>query len=101
MTEVTGEQLEQLKKDGKNILLDLHGLWCVPCKSLMPKLELLEEQYKNVVFVKIDVDENMELAQNLLIRSVPTVIIYKGEEILNRSQGAQPDSFYKDILNNL
>ena len=101
MTEVTGEQLEQLKKDGKNILLDLHGLWCGPCKSLMPKLELLEEQYKNVVFVKIDVDENMELAQNLLIRSVPTVIIYKGEEILNRSQGAQPDSFYKDILNSL
>ena len=101
MTEVTGEQLEQLKKEGKNILLDLHGLWCVPCKQLMPKLELLEEQYKNVVFVKIDVDENMELAKDLGIRSVPTVIIYKGNELVNRSQGVQPDGFYKDILNNL
>jgi thioredoxin 1 len=101
MTEVTGEQLEQLKKEGKNILLDLHGLWCVPCKLLMPKLELLEEQYKNVVFVKIDVDENMELAKDLGIRSVPTVIIYKGNELVNRSQGVQPDGFYKDILNNL
>jgi thioredoxin 1 len=101
MTEVTGEQLEQLKKEGKNILLDLHGLWCGPCKQLMPKLELLEKQYENVVFVKMDVDENMDTALDLGIRSVPTVMLFKGEELVNRSQGAQPDGFYKDILNNL
>jgi thioredoxin-like negative regulator of GroEL len=35
------------------------------------------------------------------IRSIPTVIVYKGEELINRSQGAQPNGFYKDILDNL
>lgn len=101
MTEVNGEQLEQLKNEGKNILLDLHGLWCGPCKQLMPKLEQLEKEYENVVFVKMDVDKNMDYALDLGIRSVPTVMLFKGEELVNRSQGAQPDGFYKDILNNL
>jgi thioredoxin 1 len=101
MTEVNGEQLEQLKNEGKNILLDLHGLWCGPCKQLMPKLEQLEKEYENVVFVKMDVDKNMDYALDLGIRSVPTVMLFKGEELVNRSQGAQPDRFYKDILNNL
>jgi thioredoxin 1 len=101
MTEVTSEQLEELKKEGKNILLDLYGLWCGPCKLLMPKLELLEEQYSNVVFVKMDVDRNVDYAVDMGIRSVPTVIFYKGEELINRSSGANSESFYKDILKTL
>ena len=43
----------------------------------------------------------MDAALDLGIRSVPTVIIYDGEKLVNRSQGAQPEGFYKDILNNL
>jgi thioredoxin 1 len=101
MIEITGEQLEQLKKEGKNILLDLHGLWCVPCKQLMPKLEQLESQYDNIVFVKMDVDKNRNYSLNLGIRSVPTVMIYNGEKLINRSQGVQLDTYYKDILNKL
>jgi thioredoxin 1 len=101
MVEINGEQLEQLKKEGKNILLDLHGLWCGPCKQLMPKLELLEKQYENVVFVKMDVDKNMDYALDMGVRSVPTILIYDGDKLINRSQGIQPDSFYKEILGNL
>lgn len=101
MTEITGEQLEQLKKEGKNILLDLHGIWCGPCKMLIPKLEQLETQYENVTFVKMDVDKNRDYALDLGIRSVPTVIVYNGDKLIDRSQGAQSESYYKDILNKL
>lgn len=100
MIEITGEQLEQLKKEGKNILLDLHGLWCGPCKMLMPKLEQLETQYSNVVFAKMDVDKNKDYVIGLGVRNVPTVIIYKGDEIVDRTSGIQPDTHYKEILNN-
>jgi thioredoxin-like negative regulator of GroEL len=54
-----------------------------------------------VAFVKVDVDENMDSALDLGIRSVPTVIIYEGEKLISRSQGASAESFYKDILNKL
>jgi thioredoxin 1 len=101
MDNISKEQLFELQKSGNKILVQYTTSWCQPCRQLSPRLANISNSYDNIAFVKIDVDENMELAQNLLIRSVPTVIIYKGEEILNRSQGAQPDSFYKDILNNL
>jgi thioredoxin 1 len=101
MTEVTGEQLELLKKEGKNILLDLHGVWCGPCKMLMPKLEQIETQYDNVVFVKMDVDKNQDYALELGVRGVPTVIIYKGETQVDRTSGVQPDGHYKNVLNSL
>jgi thioredoxin 1 len=101
MDNISKEQLFELQKSGNKILVQYTASWCGPCRQLSPRLANISNSYDNIAFVKIDVDENMELAQNLLIRSVPTVIIYDGEEILNRSQGAQPDSFYKDILNNL
>jgi thioredoxin 1 len=102
MTEITVEKLEQLKKEGNKILLDLHGLWCGPCKQLMPRLEAIEKEYNNkVVFVKMDVDKNKDYALSLGIRSVPTVIIYDGETIKERFVGAKMDLEYKDVLNSI
>ena len=83
------------------MMVDFFADWCGPCKQLIPRLEQMEKEYPNVSFVKINVDENMDTALDLGIRSVPTVMLFKGEELVNRSQGAQPDGFYKDILNNL
>lgn len=101
MENVTSEKVKQLQLEGKKVLVDYWAKWCGPCKALIPRLESIESQYPDVAFVKVDVDENMDSALDLGIRSVPTVIIYDGEKIISRSQGASADSFYKDILNNL
>jgi thioredoxin 1 len=101
MVEVTGEKLGQLKKENKKILLDLHGVWCGPCKQLMPKLESIEKEFPNVEFVKMDVDKNRNYVMELGITSIPTVIFYDGDKTVNRTQGAQPESVYKNILNTL
>jgi thioredoxin-like negative regulator of GroEL len=53
------------------------------------------------MFVKVNVDENTDSALELGIRSVPTVMIYNGEELVNRSTGANIDSVYKNILDSL
>lgn len=101
MTEINGEKLEQLKKEGKKILLDLHGLWCGPCKQLIPRLENIEKDYSDVVFVKMDVDANRDYVLGLGIRSVPTVILFNGETMKDRFVGARDDRDYKDALNTL
>jgi thioredoxin len=101
MENVTANRVKELQSQGNKILVDYWAKWCGPCKSLIPRLEVLESQYPNVTFVKVDVDENMDDALDMGIRSVPTIIIYDGEKLVNRSQGAQPEGFYKDILNNL
>jgi thioredoxin len=101
MENVTTERVKELQLEGKKVLVDFWAKWCGPCKSLVPRLEAIENEYPNVTFVKVDVDENTDLALEMGIRSVPTVIVYDGETLINRSSGANPDGFYKDILNTL
>jgi thioredoxin len=101
MENVTSDKVKELQLEGKKILVDFWATWCGPCRTLIPRLEKMEGEHKNVVFVKVDVDQNIDAAMELGIRSVPTVMIYDGEKLVNRSQGIQPESFYKDILNNL
>jgi thioredoxin 1 len=101
MREITITELKELQSQGKNILVDVKAKWCMPCKQLSPRLDNIQKDYNDVEFVTIDVDDNQEGCMELGIRSVPTVMVYKGEELINRSQGAQPDGFYKDILDNL
>lgn len=100
MEKVTSEVVKTKQSENKKLLVDFYADWCGPCKMLMPRLESFENEFNNVEFVKVNVDENMEYAKELGIRGVPTVIIFDGENMVNRSSGVQSDNYYKDILNN-
>ena len=101
MENVTAEYVKQLQLEGKKILVDYWATWCGPCQALIPRLELFESDYPNVTFVKVNVDENMDEALELGIRTVPTILIYDGENLINRSMGANIDSVYTKILDTL
>ena len=101
MENVTAEQVKQLQAEGKKLLVDYWATWCGPCKSLIPRLEAMESKYPDITFVKINVDENTDSALQLGIRSVPTVMIYKGDELINRSTGVNVDGEYTKILDTL
>lgn len=101
MENVTAQRVDELRAEGKKLLVDYWAKWCGPCKALIPRLEALESQYPDVTFVKVDVDENMDAALDLGVRTVPTIMIYNGEELVNRSLGANNDIVYKNILDKL
>ncbi len=101
MRNTTGQEILSLQKEGKKVLVDLWAPWCGPCKSLIPRLENMDEKYENVEFVKVNVDEDRSYAQGLGIRSVPTVIIFDGDIEVGRLTGAQADTNYTDILDKL
>lgn len=101
MENVTSERVKELQLEGKKVLVDYWAKWCGPCKALIPRLENLESQYPDITFVKVDVDENQSEAMSLGIRSVPTIMIYNGETLVNRSTGANNDDVYKKILDTL
>ena len=101
MENVTEDKVKELLSQGKKVLVDFWAPWCGPCKTLIPRLEKLEGQYNDVVFVKVDVDQNQDYAMSLGIRGVPTVIIYDGETLLDRTSGVQPDTHYQNVLNKL
>jgi len=101
MENVTAQRVDELRAEGKKLLVDYCAKWCGPCKALIPRLELLEAQYPDVTFVKVDVDENMDASLDLGIRTVPTIMIYNGEELVSRSLGANNDIVYTNILDKL
>lgn len=75
--------------------------WCQPCKILAPLFEQLKTEYNNVSFETIDVDTNKEQTVNYGITSVPTVVIEKDGEIIQRFVGVKPKSDYTKIINSL
>jgi len=101
MENVTAQRVDELRSEGKKLLVDYWAKWCGPCKALIPRLELLEAQSPDVTFVKVDVDENMDASLDLGIRTVPTIMIYNGEELVSRSLGANNDIVYTNILDKL
>lgn len=98
MENVTSAQVAQLQSEGKKILVQYTATWCGPCKALTPRLSNLSNKYSDITFVKVDVEENMESARDLNITTVPTVMIYDGNTLVNRSVGANTDSVYTKIL---
>jgi thioredoxin 1 len=76
-----------------------YGLWCGPCRVLTPIINEIKEQFPNVNFYDVDIDEEFEEATKYNIRSVPTVIVIKDGVEVNRVIGLSTKSKYTGILN--
>jgi thioredoxin 1 len=68
-------------------LMDFYADWCGPCKTQDPILEELEEEYPDVEFQKVDVDEKQEVANEYQVRSLPTLIVEDDDGIVERFVG--------------
>ncbi len=80
-------------------LVDFWATWCGPCKMLAPTIEDLANMYEGVVKVaKVDVDENGDLAQRFGIMSIPTVIIFKDGEIVDKLIGYRLKNEFVECL---
>jgi len=80
---------EQLKAaGGKLVVVDFFAVWCGPCKQIAPKLEAMDSEMADVVFLKVDVDECEELAMQYQISCMPTFLFFKGGEKIADFSGA-------------
>lgn len=75
--------------------------YCGPCKALAPEFKKLEEQFTDVKFITVDVEEKPMIAQLYEIRNVPTVIIEKNNSIVSRMVGLQSKQKYIDEINSV
>ena len=69
------------------VLVDFWATWCGPCRMLAPILEELSGQHPELKIVKVDVDENRDLALQYGIESIPTLLVFKGGQMADRSVG--------------
>ena len=87
--EVTSSNFnEEVLNSSVPVLIDFYADWCGPCKILSPIVEEVSSKYEDVKFVKINIDNNQDIANEYRIMSIPTLVYIKGGEEQNRVLGA-------------
>lgn len=86
--EVTSKNFEQeVLKSEKTVLIDFYATWCGPCKMLSPIVEEIAEENEDIKVVKIDIDKEQDIAVEYEIMSIPTLVVIKDGQEVNRSVG--------------
>lgn len=101
MKQLNTEQFDELIKGETPVVCDFFATWCGPCKMLAPVMEKCSESFLGKAkFVKVDVDENFELAARYGVMSIPLVAVFKDGELVDKSLGFCTQSEMTEFLNN-
>ncbi len=89
--EIMSNEFNAFIAQDKPVLVDFWAPWCGPCRMLAPVIEDLSAQYEGQVAVgKVDVDKCPDLAQQFQVMNIPTLILFKGGKVVDRTMGYQP-----------
>ena len=96
--EVTKENFEEVITKNKIVILDFWAAWCGPCKAFAPTFEAASEKNRDVVFGKVNTEEQQELAGHFQIRSIPNVVLFREQVMLFGQPGAMPPAGIDSVI---
>jgi thioredoxin len=96
--ELTKDNFEKTVTENAMVVVDFWAPWCGPCRGFAPVFEQASEAHADVVFGKVNTDEQQELAGGFGIRSIPTLMVFRDKVILFQQAGALPASALEQVL---
>lgn len=99
MLELNEKTFDETIKAGQPVAVDFWAEWCMPCKMFAPVLEELSDELDGkALFCKVNIDDNAELAQKYDVAMIPTLIVFKDGEPMERLVGVHPKSTAHDMV---
>ena len=96
--ELTLENFNDTITDNDTVFVDFWAEWCGPCRSFAPTFEAASEKHPDIVFGKVDTEDQQALAQSFGIRSIPTLMVFRDQILLYSQPGALPGEVFDDLI---
>jgi len=96
--ELTKDNFEQVVTGGDMVIVDFWAPWCAPCRAFAPTFETASERHADVVFAKVNTEEEQELAGAFNIRSIPTLMVFREKVILYSEAGSLPAPMLEQVI---
>jgi thioredoxin 1 len=95
---ITKENFEDVINKNPMIIIDFWAPWCGPCKNFGPVFEAISDKYPDIVFAKVNTEEQQEIGSMFQIRSIPTLMIFRDQIIIFAQPGALPGPALEEII---
>ena len=101
--EITDSNFEEtVLKSDKPVLVDFWAAWCGPCRMVGPIIDELSEEYEGKAIIgKVDIDSNQQYAAQFGVRNIPTVLVFKDGELVDRKVGVSSKNDYAQAIDKL
>ncbi len=98
VVELNKDNFEDTINNNSFVIIDFWAPWCGPCKSFAPTYEKVSEDFPDVVFSKINTEDEQEIAAHFQIRSIPTLMIFRDQVIIYSEAGALPEGSFRQLV---
>jgi thioredoxin 1 len=98
VVELTKENFEQVVTGNATVVVDYWAPWCGPCRGFAPVFERVSEKHPDVVFAKVNTDDEQEIAGHFQIRSIPTLMVFRDSIIVFSQPGAMPEGPFEQVV---